>query len=405
MSTTAPVAGDGATESAADAPGDWRVEVIDDLAGLDAIADEWAALGARASVDHPFLQYAWVRTWWECFGSGLTLHVLAVRSGSQLVAVAPFVARERRLYGLRVRALELMVNDHTPRFDFLLSDRMEESCAVVWRFLRDGHRSWDLLSLRQLPDDGVSVRGLVRLARRSGYRVGLRETERSPYVELDGDWPAYTQRLGRTRQSKIRRAIARLEAHGPVRLEVVGCRTGLDEALADMLRIEAAAWKARNGTAMISCDDVRRFYVRLAERSAAEGRLRLVFLRVGERRVAAAYALEQGRRTFVLKTGYDPAFARFSPSRVLFWLALEDACRRGVEQFDFLGAAEAWKLEWTDRVRGQAWLFVFAPGARMLALHAVKCRLVPLLLSYPAVCRLRAAWHDRRRRQLRQRVD
>ena len=46
-----------------------RVEVIRDDGAFAALAREWDDLVERAAIQHPFLRYDWVRTWWECFGS------------------------------------------------------------------------------------------------------------------------------------------------------------------------------------------------------------------------------------------------------------------------------------------------------------------------------------------------
>jgi hypothetical protein len=76
------------------------------------------------------------------------------------------------------------------------------------------------------------------------------------------------------------------------------------------------------GTA-IACDpDITRFYVTYALRAADRGWLRLHFLRAGSARVAFDYSLSFANRIFLLKLGYDPAFAPFSPSNLLlsgFW--------------------------------------------------------------------------------------
>ena len=49
----------------------------------------------------------------------------------------------------------------------------------------------------------------------------------------------------------------------------------------DALRLEASGWKLREGTAICSRPGVQRFYTLFAERAAARGWLRLLFLTVG----------------------------------------------------------------------------------------------------------------------------
>ena len=42
------------------------------------------------------------------------------------------VFTRRRMYGVQVRTLEFLLNDHTPRFDFILGSRSSEACRAVW---------------------------------------------------------------------------------------------------------------------------------------------------------------------------------------------------------------------------------------------------------------------------------
>jgi len=53
------------------------VETISDIESLQRFEVAWDRAVEEAGIDHPFLSHAWIRTWWECFGSGKTLHVLA----------------------------------------------------------------------------------------------------------------------------------------------------------------------------------------------------------------------------------------------------------------------------------------------------------------------------------------
>jgi CelD/BcsL family acetyltransferase involved in cellulose biosynthesis len=100
---------------------------------------------------------------------------------------------------------------------------------------------------------------------------------------------------------------------------------------------------------------------------------------VGGRRIAFGYALCFKETLFLLKPGYDPAHAAYSPSNLLLYLVLRDAFSRGLRAYDLLGEDDTWKRDWTDEVRPHCWLFVFAAGLRGWLLHAAKFRLLPWL--------------------------
>ncbi len=161
--------------------------------------------------------------------------------------------------------------------------------------------------------------------------------------------------------------------------EVVEDGTGIDAALEQGLRIEAAGWKAREGTAMASRPDTLRFYSTFAHRAASRGWLRLHFLAVGGRPIAFSYCLCFGKTVYLVKQGYDQAFGPYSPGTLHAAVVLKDAFDRGMGEFDFLGDDDPWKLEWTATTRAHRWLFIFADRLKPRIAHTAKFRISPRL--------------------------
>jgi CelD/BcsL family acetyltransferase involved in cellulose biosynthesis len=167
-----------------------------------------------------------------------------------------------------------------------------------------------------------------------------------------------------------------------VELEAITSEDLLSDALSDGLGLEAAAWKRDAGTA-ISCDaNVARFYTSLAQRAEQRGWLRLHFLEAGAKRIAFDYSLCYKNRLYLLKLGYDPAYAQYSPSNLLTQLALEASFERGEVEYDFLGDNLDWKKCWSGQVRPHYWLYVFADTVKGRFLRTLKFRWIPLLRRF-----------------------
>ena len=372
-----------------------RVEVVDSLAGLVALEPEWNALLERSDVRHPFLSHEWVRTWWECFGSGWQLRVLVVRDAGEAVAIAPLRVGRRRLMGVSMRCLESMANDHTPRFDFIVAAGVEHAWDALWEALLSRRDEWDLLRLCQLPEDSATRTRIGRRGKTDGFLVGEWAGDESPFLPLTGSWDAYCRQGRRKHFANLRNRNKRLARLGAVEHEVVADQ---GEALWEGFRIEAMAWKAEAGTALVSRPETQQFYTRFAERAADRGWLRLAFLDVGGRRIAFAYCLDYQGRRFVVKIGYDPGWSTYSPFHLLCQRELEDAFRRKLAEFDLLGCREPWKQEWTGDARRQFWLFLLAPRPCFRLLHGVKFGWLPRLQQHPSYRALRdfVARRDRR---------
>jgi CelD/BcsL family acetyltransferase involved in cellulose biosynthesis len=365
----------------------FRTETITGVEAFLALEPEWTALTAAAGLDHPFLTHEWMRTWWQHFGAGRDLHIVVARDrAGALVAIAPLMSSHTQMLGLPIRRLEAMANEHSPRFDFIIKRGTEAVFPALWDHLLRATEGWEVLQLTQLPAGSRVTLELPSLARQSGFQTGRWASEESPYVPLIGAWEPYFQGLASKHRSNLRNRFKRLGALGPVAFETVRS----SDALADGLRLEAAAWKGAAHTAIESRADVRQFYQGLAEQAAAQGWLRLQFLSVAGRRIAFQYVIRYRGKQFLLKPGYDPEFSVYSPSNLLCARAMEDAFESGVTEHDFLGAAEPWKREWASCIRPHEWLFVFPNTARGRLLYRMKFHVLPRLQSRPVYRSLRA---------------
>src|SRR5262249_45722687 len=109
------------------APGEGlTVACVDNLDEFNAIQPEWDDLVERSDADRVFVSHVWLRTWWECFGSGRKLYIILVRSGARLIGAAPLMQTSGYAYGVPLRRLESIYNHHTPRFDFPIAARHHE---------------------------------------------------------------------------------------------------------------------------------------------------------------------------------------------------------------------------------------------------------------------------------------
>jgi len=294
------------------------------------------------------------------------LYVVAARGQAGLIGVVALAARLGTLVSL--------ANWHTPEFAPLVDPAAAQLFADALLSLRPA-----ALSLAFL-DPARAGTGVWRdAAAAAGYRFLQRPLERPPYIAVDGDWERYKAGRDGALLRELRRRRRLLEAEGPVWLEVADGRGRLEELLDEGLQVEAAGWKGSVGSAILSRDSTRCFYRELGRWAAELGWLRLAFLRLGRRALAFDFAIEHGGVHYLLKTGYDPAFARYGPGVLLRYEMIKRAFAEGLSRYDFLGADEPWKLEWTDlrgeRVVAQA----FAPSLRGRLTGAAFARLAPLV--------------------------
>lgn len=355
------------------------VEVIDTQAGLAELRPVWDRLVARAGITHPFVTHTWMQTFWECFGTGAELMVLLIRSNGEPIAIAPFQRRNERLYGARHRSVRFLANDHSPRCDFIVAANSDEAYAAIGKFLMSESPNWDVLQLSDVPDESRTVRELTRRAAQYGFLSGVRRGPDSPVASTTSPWEDHLETLPAKRRWFLRNRLKRLSKSGRVSFETITGGPNLLKDLEDGYRLEAAAWKGSAGTAIQCHPDIRRFYTTLAERAADCGWLRLHFLKLDERRIAFAYCLEYNDRMFLLKPGFDPEFAAFSPGHLLSYLALQELHASPCVAYEFLGYGDPWKQQWSDRSVSHSTLFLYARQPLTRLDHYTKFALMPRL--------------------------
>jgi len=350
------------------------VEIVDTL---DPLGAEWMQLADRAQAP-PFLYPEWFRAWRSAFGRG-ALEVLAARREGRLVGVVPMEV----YHG----AWRSPTNAHSPGFDVLATDE-EAATVIASAVFAGGGRE---IAVGGLDAEGRALRVLADAARRCGYRVIVQPTGRAPYLPLHGSLPRHERALSRNLRHDVHRRLRRLCETGIVSVQLSEGATDLDELLAEGFGVEARSWKGRRGTAIAAHDDTARFYTELARSAADAGWLRLAFLRLDGRAIAFQFDLELGSRYFSLKIGYDPAFERFSPGKLLTYMMVARAVARGLRAYELLGTDEPWKERWTKLSRDQVAFRAFAPSGAGRFSASVYVRGKQVAHRMPLIARVAAA--------------
>ncbi len=326
-------------------------ELVQDIDQIRFMAPEWDRLIERADADRLFLSHAWLNTWWEAFGKGSKLHIITIRDGGELIAAAPMLRTSGRKYGLKLHSIESIYNPHTPRYDFIIVKGYEaRAFRQLWKQL-SADSEIDMVVLKQINENSSTLPVIEDLAQSEGWLAGRWLGRPSPYIRLACGYEQFFARLKGGYRYNLRKRFERLSKLGAVDVEVITDGDGIHDALQEGLRIEAAAWKGGEGTAILSDPAATEFYTKLAEREAALGQLRLTFLRVGGKRISFSYIIKSRKTLYGVKIGYDPHYHSYSPGNTLLNLVLQEACAQGMDEYDFLGANDAWKYDWINEVR------------------------------------------------------
>jgi CelD/BcsL family acetyltransferase involved in cellulose biosynthesis len=180
-----------------------------------------------------------------------------------------------------------------------------------------------------------------------------------PYVPLTGHtWESFLGARSRNFRSQIRRKErALVDGHGAE----YRATSAPDEVAADVatfFALHAARWDEREGGSTITSPTVHAFHADFAAAALARGWLRMSFLEIDGRAVAALYAWRIGGRYAYFQAGFDPEWAAASVGLVLMAHTVREAIDEGADEYDLLLGDETYKARFATDERAVETLVV-----------------------------------------------
>lgn len=345
------------------------VERAPDWASLEGV---WNALVERSRSASPFLTREWLSRWWDVFGGGRTLVLLAARprAGDAIEALAPLMLTREG----GIRTIRFIGTGLSDSLDFIVSAGGGEDIRAFFAFLRREVSRWDLVWLGDLIADEGVVRPIEEAAAGAGLKCRRITTTRAPYLTLEGGWNGFLD----GKSPHFRRILKQKEDRasrdsGAFTVERV--RTDFGEPALDALeKIHRGSWKGAERAASPGGRREKEFLSRVLRDFSARGWLDLRIGRVGGRPAAYQINFDFGDKVWIYNNAFNRDFAPLSLGTILMKRTIEDAFNEGRRECDFLRGDEAFKSDWTDKSREVVQLVIHrnSPRSRLAALWAVR---------------------------------
>jgi CelD/BcsL family acetyltransferase involved in cellulose biosynthesis len=303
--------------------------------GFDAIRDEWTALAERCG--NPFATLEWAATWWDHFGGDRTPLITACRRpDGRLAAILPLYLSTRGPLRL-VRFIGHGVGDVLG--PICTSEDAETAASALRQILAEDGQSSDLLLAERMPMD-----------RFSGLLPGrVMQEEANPRLPIDGaSWDEFLASCSSNLRGQIRRKRRKLEREHGSRFRLADDREHLNEDFDSLLRLHSARW----GESQAFSGRRSAFHRDFAARAFERGWLRLWFLEVDGRAVAAWYGLRFGNVEWYYQSGRDPEWDRWSVGLVLLTRTMQAAFDDGMWTYAFLRGDEEYKRRFATHDAG-----------------------------------------------------
>ena len=317
-----------------------RFETLTDGTAFAALENGWDDLVRAMDRPSPFLLHAWLQEWWRHYGDDYRLRVELAWRGPRLVGALPLCVGRRR--GLEV--VEFMGGHRSALGDLLLAKGEDESVpkGLAARAGTSGH---DLADLFGLPANSRLAQALPPEALRLIERV------EAPILDIADGWDEVYKRKtsSRTRQLHRRRR-RQLSEHGRLEESVATTAEELETALRHAFLLHELRWAGRPDGSEFTTPRGKQFHLAAVLALAPDGIPRIVTLTLDDRPIAFHYFFALCGRMYVHRLAFDPEFARFSPGLLNTLDAIAAAGEDGLTTVEFLGGAERYKVELSDRL-------------------------------------------------------
>ncbi len=301
---------------------------------------EWATLLHRDPERHIFATPEWNRAWWEEFPANKELLILSLVRAATPAAIVPLYRKNEP----GKRTLRFLGGiDLTDYLGPICSpgDRHAVAVALV-DWLGQTEEEWDTFDAHNLPVPLRFADYLVDEADRAGFDWTIEQEDVTGILRLPRDWDAYLAGLRSKQRHELRRKRRRLEREAPG----AAFRSATSETLESDLKIFFELHRGAKGhKGHFMKPEIATFFVRLAEVLMPLERLRLDFLELSGRPVAASFGFRYEQTLYLYNSAYEPESARLSPGLLLVAHLVEEAIEQGLERFDFLRGPERYKYE------------------------------------------------------------
>ena len=331
---------------------------------VDGLASDIDAVAEQAQSSHRFLRYQWFAAALAAYGGEARTLILDDAAGP--VAALPLVRVGPRRIGTAA-----ITGCYWPFRSFPVAQGLDDNAFDV---LADAvARAVTALRFGPVYDGDPAADGLIAAARRRGWAVLDRFIADSYLLDM-----AAAARDGWPRNSTLRKNRfheKHLADHGALDWRFLDGAELLAGGFDQLAAIEDRSWIAARTDgrdAKFTAAGHGAFWRAAAGDPTLAAMLHAALLTVDGRPAAFSFDVDAGPVKYAIANSYDPAFAKHSPGKLLYYRNLVAALAGGINTVDW-GAGDSGYKQVIGAIRGPAirdWLLV-RPGAPSLAARAL----------------------------------
>ncbi|MEW6096848.1 MAG: GNAT family N-acetyltransferase [bacterium] len=327
------------------------------------LEDEWNMVLGQSEANIIFLSFEFLKAEWECLGWGnplpknFNVFILLVKENDKIKGILPLVKYKTTFSGFPIKKIRIL-GKLSMRRGIIITEQYEEVITAMLKYLINTEREWDIIEFIQILKESRCTKFIEDISKKNGLGYFLIDSQTSPYIEINKDWEEYFRGRSKNFHKSLNNKINKLNQTGNFEYREYHTLEEIGEALPIIFEIDLKSWKGKEGTAISSSEESKRFFTLLSKYFAQRDGISIWILWLNDIPIAFEYHLIYNKIVYSLKWSYDEEYHAFSPGLVLKRISSEYFFKKGFKEIDLLGRADSFKLKWTDKTRQHCTIYI-----------------------------------------------
>jgi len=337
---------------------EFTIRPITSIEAFLQLSDVWDELISPQTPYRPFLCFDWFKTWLNHFLTADQLSILLLFRNHDIVAIAPFILRDDRFKGIKVRKLELIGNIYSPIRSLLIHDtefyKSGNILPIILRFLAQQNTCWDIIELSPIPEESRHFGLLNDSLNQIPYKNSQFVCFTNWYLDnIDYSSSTFFSNLSKNMKRNIKRTKRNAEKAGELKFRMLSKPEEVSQNIKTYFSVYARSWKKEEEVGP-------HFHMDLTRLAAQKGWLRLGFVYLGDVPIVTGFALVCEDIAYFSKNAYDQAYRELGAGTI--WMSemikyVVDVDK--VHVIDFLRGDEPYKRRWLKHHRERRGFLIF----------------------------------------------
>lgn len=301
--------------------------------------DNWNALVTSSPTNEIFLTWHWQSTWWQTFGRGQLLLIIA-EDKNRLVAIAPLFADNGMVFFVGSGGSDYLDFIGDISLPGVLKNFLSIAAAATTGFC--GFRFY------HIPDQSPTGNLLAKESGSGKWTLYEEGELPSPFLHMELN-PA--RALLATRKKTIRYHENWFRNSGELEITHSSVKEDIIPQLDSFFLQHISRWSATDYPSLFLSETQRQFYLLLCQNLTAKDFVRFSVIKWRGVPIAYHFGFWYQKKFFLYKPSYDTSLAKYSPGMVMIRHLLLQAIQDQAEIFDFGLGDEEFKNRFATGVK------------------------------------------------------